>query len=85
MVRDFRKSPNQPNEMALTICNSISLHSGVSITYAVNLKSRSSENAISSILGIKKHAVFVAFKNLSGRCCCCCPTGGGRPPVTGFY
>ena len=30
-----------------------------------NLKSRSSENVISSILGIKKHAVFVAFKNLS--------------------
>ena len=26
MVRDFPKSPNQPNEMALTICNSISLH-----------------------------------------------------------
>ena len=25
MVRDFPKSPNQPNEMALTICNSISL------------------------------------------------------------
>ena len=26
MVRDFPKSPNQPNEMALTICNSISLN-----------------------------------------------------------
>ena len=25
MVRDFPKSPNQPNEMALTICNSIFL------------------------------------------------------------
>ena len=26
MVRDFPKSPNQPNEMALTIFNSIFLH-----------------------------------------------------------
>ena len=26
MVRDFPKSPNQPNEMAPTICNSIFLH-----------------------------------------------------------
>ena len=26
MVRDFPKSLNQPNEMAFTICNSISLH-----------------------------------------------------------
>ena len=26
MVRDFPKSSNQRNEMALTICNSISLH-----------------------------------------------------------
>ena len=26
MVRDFPKSPNQPNEMALTIGNSIFLH-----------------------------------------------------------
>ena len=26
MVRDFPKSRNQLNEMALTICNSISLH-----------------------------------------------------------
>ena len=26
MVRDFPKSANQPNEMALTISNSISLH-----------------------------------------------------------
>ena len=26
MVRVFPKSPNQPNEMALTICNSISRH-----------------------------------------------------------
>ena len=26
LVRDFPKSRNQQNEMALTICNSISLH-----------------------------------------------------------
>ena len=28
MVRVFPKSPNQPNEMALTICNSISRERG---------------------------------------------------------